>query len=67
MPTLCVVLSFLIVIPVVGTLEWYCIQAEKHKEEDKPEYLGEFGKEAPQQDSEFLSFKRAIQAHNNTN
>lgn len=66
MPTLCVVLSFLIAIPLIGTLEWCCIQAEQHKEEDQPEYNSEFGKEPLQHNTEFLSFKRAIQAHNRT-
>ena len=64
MPTLCVIISFLIAIPLIGTLEWCCMQAEQHNEEDQPEYASEFGKESTQHNHEFLNFKRAIQAHN---
>lgn len=67
MQTVCIVTSLLLLFLFAGTMEWYCIQYEQHKECDQPEYTGEFGVEGCKANKELLSFQQSLRAYNRNN
>lgn len=67
MQTVCLVTSLVLLFLFAGTMEWYCMKYEQHKECDQPEYTGEFGKEACTHHEEVLSFQKSLKAYNRNN